>query len=149
MTVLNRLRLTRNTSYLKWIAPCGCPREGTMQSRGLFVGLTTIDVQYLVEAFPASNSKTVAGQFAMSVGGPATNAAIAFSHLGGKSHLMSAIGNNQFTPFIESELQLYNVEFMDLSPEANQLPTMSSIVTTHGCGHRAVITTASSPTASL
>ena len=113
-----------------------------MELRGLFVGLTTIDIQYLVDTFPASNSKTVAATFAMSVGGPATNAAIAFAHLGGKSHLMSAIGNNQFTPFIESELRHYNVEFTDLSPLANQLPTVSSIVTTRG-GYRTVITTAS------
>ena len=106
------------------------------------MGLTTIDIQYLVDTFPALNSKTVAGTFAMSVGGPATNAAITFAHLGGKSHLMSAIGNNQFTPFIESELHRYNVEFTDLSPLANQLPTVSSIVTTCG-GYRTVITTAS------
>ena len=68
-----------------------------MELSGLFVGLTTIDIQYLVDTFPALNSKMVAGTFAMSVGGPATNAAITFAHLGGKSHLMSAIGNNQFT----------------------------------------------------
>jgi len=112
-----------------------------MELKGLFVGLTTIDIQYLVDTFPALNSKTVAGTFAMSVGGPATNAAITFAHLGGKSHLMSAIGYNQFTPFIESELRHYNVEFTDLSPLANQLPTVSSIVTTRG-GYRTVITTA-------
>jgi sugar/nucleoside kinase (ribokinase family) len=116
-----------------------------MEPRGLFVGLTTIDIQYLVDTFPALNSKTVAGTFAMSVGGPATNAAVAFAHLGGKCHLMSAIGNNQFTSFIESELRHYNVEFTDLSPLADQLPTVSSIVTTRG-GQRTVITTASSLT---
>ena len=49
--------------------------------RGLFGGLTTIDIQYLVNTFPRSNSKTVASQFAMSVGGPATNAAITFAYL--------------------------------------------------------------------
>ncbi len=109
------------------------------------MGLTTIDIQYLVDTFPTLNSKTVAGTFAMSVGGPATNAAVAFAHLGGKCHLMSAIGNNQFTSFIESELRHYNVEFTDLSPLADQLPTVSSIVTTRG-GQRTVITTASSLT---
>jgi sugar/nucleoside kinase (ribokinase family) len=114
-----------------------------MEPRGLFVGLTTIDIQYLVDTFPVLDSKTVAGTFAMSVGGPATNAAIAFAHLGGESHLISAIGNNQFTSFIVSELNHYNVEFTDLSPLARQLPTVSSIVTTRG-GHRTVITTASS-----
>ena len=117
-----------------------------MEPRGLFVGLTTIDIQYLVDTFPALDSKTVAGTFAMSVGGPATNAAVAFANAGGKCHLMSAIGNNQFTSFIESELHHYNVEFTDLSPLARQLPTVSSIVTTRG-GHRTVITTASSITA--
>ncbi len=114
-----------------------------MELRGLFVGLTTIDIQYLVDTFPASDSKTVAGTFAMSVGGPATNAAIVFAHLGGKSHLISAIGHNEFTLFIESELHHYNVEYTDLSPLAKQLPTVSSIVTTRG-GHRTVLTTASS-----
>jgi sugar/nucleoside kinase (ribokinase family) len=112
--------------------------------RGLFVGLTTIDIQYLVDTFPKSDSKTVASKFAMSVGGPATNAAITFAYLGGKSHLASAIGKNQFTPFIESELQHYTVEFTDLSPVADQPLTVSSIVVTKGSGHRAVITTKSS-----
>lgn len=114
-----------------------------MKLRGLFVGLTTIDIHYLVDTFPVSNSKTIVETFAMSTGGPATNAAVAFSHLGGKSHLMSAVGHNPFSPFIESELHHYNVEFTDLSPLANQLPTVSSIMTTRG-GHRTVITTASS-----
>jgi sugar/nucleoside kinase (ribokinase family) len=112
--------------------------------RGLFVGLTTIDIQYLIDTFPTSNSKTVASIFAMSVGGPATNAALTFAYLGGKSHLISAIGKNQFVPFIESELQRYNMEFTDLSPAANQIPTVSSILTTKGSGHRAIITTKSS-----
>lgn len=119
-----------------------------MKLRGLFVGLTTIDIQYLVDTFPPPNAKTVAGAFAMTVGGPATNAAITFAYLGGNSHLLSAIGQNQFTPFIESELHHYNVELTDLSPTANQLPTVSSIVTTRG-GSRAIITTASPPTSSV
>ena len=114
-----------------------------MKLRGLFVGLTTIDIHYLLDTFPVSNSKTIVETCAMSTGGPATNAAVAFAHLGGNSHLMSAVGHNPFSPFIESELHYYNVEFTDLSPLASQLPTVSSIMTTRG-GHRTVITTASS-----
>src|SRR5947207_14898260 len=94
---------------------CRVTKERGMELRGLFVGLTTIDIQYLVDTFPASNSKTVAGTFAMSVGGPATNAAIAFAHLGRKSHLNSAIGQNQFTPFNESQLHQYQRESPDLT----------------------------------
>jgi len=112
------------------------------------VGLTTIDIHYLVDTFPASNAKTLAGAFAMAVGGPATNAAITFAHLGGKSHLLSAIGQHPFTSFIEHELHRYHVEMTDLSPTATQLPTISSIVTTPG-GQRAILTTRSSSTPSM
>ncbi len=114
-----------------------------MKLKGLFVGLTTIDIHYRVDTFPTSNAKTVAGACAMAVGGPATNAAITFAHLGGNSSLLSAIGQHPFTPFIEHELHQYHVALTDLSPTATQLPTVSSIVTTGG-GHRAVITTKSS-----
>jgi sugar/nucleoside kinase (ribokinase family) len=119
-----------------------------MTLRGLFVGLTTIDIHYLVDAFPMSNAKTVAGAFAMEVGGPATNAAITFAHLGGSSHLLSLIGQHPFTSFIEHELQQYHVALTDLSPVAIQLPTISSIVTTPG-GQRAILTTRLSSTSSM
>lgn len=84
----------------------------------------------------------------MEVGGPATNAAITFAHLGGNSHLLSLIGQHQFTSFIEQELQQYHVTLTDLSPAATQLPTISSIVTTPG-GQRAILTTRSSSTSSM
>jgi sugar/nucleoside kinase (ribokinase family) len=119
-----------------------------MTLRGLLVGLTTIDIHYLVDTFPMSNAKTVAGAFAMEVGGPATNAAITFAHLGGNSHLLSAIGQHPFTSFIEHKLQQYHVALTDLSPAATQLPTISSIVTTPG-GQRAILTTRSSSTSSM
>jgi sugar/nucleoside kinase (ribokinase family) len=119
-----------------------------MKLRGLFVGLTTIDIHYLVDTFPTTNAKMVAGDFAMTVGGPATNGAITFAHLGGNSHLLFALGRHPFTPFIEVELHHYHVVCTDLSPTATQLPTVSSIVTTHG-GHRASINTRSSPTSSI
>lgn len=119
-----------------------------MTLRGLFVGLTTIDIHYLVDTFPVSNAKTVAGACVMTVGGPATNAAITFAHLGGSSHLLSLIGQHPFTSFIEHELHQYHVEMTDLSPTATQLPTISSIVTTPG-GQRAILTTRSSSTSSM
>lgn len=119
-----------------------------MMLRGLFVGLTTIDIHYQVDTFPMSNAKTVAGAFAMAVGGPATNAAITFAHLGGNSRLLSLIGQQPFTPFIEHELHQYHVTLTDLCPAATQLPTISSIVTTPG-GQRAILTTRSSSMSSM
>ncbi len=115
-----------------------------MKLRGLFVGVITIDIQYLVDRFPLSNEKMFATKCAMTVGGPATNASITFSYLGGNSRLLTTVGQHSFTSFMESELRHYNVEVTDLSAGVSQLPTVSSIVTTSGSGDRAVIAAASS-----
>lgn len=113
-----------------------------MELKGLFVGLTTIDIHYLVDAFPPSDSKTVAQDFAMSTGGPATNAAITFAHLGGDSQLVSSLGEGPFTAYMQRELQHYHVTHLDWLAPGAQFPTVSSIVTTRTSGHRAVLTTA-------
>lgn len=114
-----------------------------MSSRGLFVGAITIDIQYLVETFPAPNSKSFAKQLGMSTGGPATNAAVTFSHLGGQAHLLSVIGSHPFTQFMTDELQRYGVKSTDIAPATHQTPPISSIVTTAPHGDRSVVTWAS------
>jgi sugar/nucleoside kinase (ribokinase family) len=114
-----------------------------MTYRGLFVGATTIDIQYLVDTFPSPNSKMFATQFGMSTGGPATNAAITFSYLGGQSHLLSAIGNHPFTHFMNDELERYRVSSKGMTPASHNTPPVSSIISTPGQGHRAVVTWAS------
>ena len=68
-----------------------------MQYRGLFIGLTTIDIQYFVETFPGSNRKVKTATPDILVGGPATNAAVAFAHLNGRAFLASAAGRNSFS----------------------------------------------------
>lgn len=114
-----------------------------MICRGLFVGAITIDIQYLVDTFPAPNSKSFAAQLAMSTGGPATNAAVTFSHLGGQAHLLSVIGSHPFTHFMQDELQRYGVTSTDLVSGAPHTPPVSSIITTAPYGDRSVVTWAS------
>ena len=58
---------------------------------GIFVGLSTIDLIYTVDEFPSANAKAVARSQAILAGGPATNAAITFSHLGGEATLVSPL----------------------------------------------------------
>ena len=100
-----------------------------MNFKGLFVGLTTIDIQYLVDSYPESNTKTKSNQFGITTGGPATNAAITFSFLGGQSDLWSAIGKNQFTNFIKKEFRDFKVNLTDINPDSELNPTISAIVT--------------------
>ena len=65
--------------------------------KALFAGLTTIDIQYFVETFPASNIKVKTAPPGILIGGPATNAAIAFAALNGTAALASATGKNAFS----------------------------------------------------
>jgi sugar/nucleoside kinase (ribokinase family) len=94
---------------------------------GIFVGLSTVDIVYSVDAFPSANSKIVARNQDIFVGGPATNAAIAFSHLGGKSTLVTTVGSHPLASMITEELQRHSIGVIDLNPTFDRAPVLSSI----------------------
>jgi sugar/nucleoside kinase (ribokinase family) len=108
-------------------------------SQGLFVGLTTLDCLYLTTHFPQSNEKIVAIDQLLTVGGPATNAAITFAHFGHQSSLMSVVGNHSLTTIIHQTLKDYGVQGFDLAPTFSASPAVSSIIITQGTGERAVV----------
>ena len=105
---------------------------------GVFVGLSTIDAVYHVADFPAANTKTAANSQDVFVGGPATNAAIAFTLLGGKATIVSAIGRNPLTALFRDEFKKLAIESVDLSPEFEGIPAISSVTVDDG-GRRNVI----------
>lgn len=94
---------------------------------GIFVGLSTIDLIYTVDEFPAADAKAVARSQAVLAGGPATNAAITFSHLGGDATLVSPAGRHALAALLKDELQDYKIEHIDLTPESDEPPAVSSI----------------------
>ncbi len=106
---------------------------------GLFVGMTTLDLIYLTPQFPRSNEKLVAIDHTTAAGGPATNAAVAFQHLGNQAKLLSAIGQHPMTPMIRADLQDCGLSLWDLAPDRRDSPPISSIVVTQSTGNRAVI----------
>jgi sugar/nucleoside kinase (ribokinase family) len=106
---------------------------------GLFVGLTTWDLIYRAEAPPSNNQKIIASDFVAAAGGPATNAAIAFQHLGGQAMLMSGLGKSAIAPLIRDELTHLGLRHYDLFPNSTALPPLSSIVVTESTGDRAVV----------
>jgi sugar/nucleoside kinase (ribokinase family) len=75
----------------------------------------------------------------LTVGGPATNAAITFAHFGHQSSLMSVVGNHSLTTIIHQTLKDYGVQGFDLAPTFSASPAVSSIITTQGTGERAVV----------
>jgi sugar/nucleoside kinase (ribokinase family) len=96
-------------------------------AQGVFVGLSTIDVVYAVDEFPQTNSKVTASSQDVFVGGPATNAAITFAHLGGHSTLVTAVGSHSLADTIAKEVRRLSINLFDLNPNFTETPVISSI----------------------
>ncbi len=106
---------------------------------GLFVGLVTLDLVYLATTAPSNNQKIVASDYVVAAGGPATNAAVTFSHLGNQATLLGVVGNHPITQLIRADLASYRVAISDLNLTQSQPPPVSSIIVTQATGERAVV----------
>ncbi len=106
---------------------------------GLFVGLITLDCIYRVSHVPSSDEKLVAEDSLLVAGGPATNAAIAFAALGNRALVMGALGQHPLSQLIRTKLASYGVEVVDLTPELDALPPLSTILVTASTGDRAIV----------
>lgn len=112
-----------------------------MTNAGLFIGLSTLDMIYLASGPPQTNQKLVAQDSLISAGGPATNAAATFAHLGNTAHLLTAMGQHPITQLMRADLDSLKqpVILTDLTPTQTQSPPVSSIVVTQTTGERALI----------
>ena len=109
--------------------------------RGLFTGLTTIDIQHFVSSFPSANKKLKSHHPPeIIVGGPATNAAVAFAHLNGSAFLASATGENSFASHITTDFKNTYVQHFDLAEKRNYKPVIASVVTALDNGDRNIFT---------
>ncbi len=106
--------------------------------KGLFWGLLTIDLHYFTDYYPTENTKTKVKRFNTYIGGPATNAAITFQHLGGKTRLVTAVGKNSFNSMIKDDLANYSIDTVDLKAEEKVNPVFASIITNESSGERTI-----------
>jgi sugar/nucleoside kinase (ribokinase family) len=106
---------------------------------GVFAGLTTIDLAYEVESFPAPNGKVAARGQEITAGGPAANAAVTFAHCGGNAVLISAVGCHPMTQVVRSDLDSCKVTIRDSTPGATQPPPVSSICVLRSTGERSIV----------
>ncbi|WP_017316127.1 sugar kinase [Mastigocladopsis repens] len=110
-----------------------------MEKYGLFVGLVTLDLIYLAQSPPQNNQKIVASDYTLAAGGPATNAAVSFSHLGNQATVLGIVGSHPMTQLIQGDLANYKVGIIDLDTTTQNAPPVSSIIVTQATGERAVI----------
>ena len=108
-------------------------------TRALFFGLTTLDIQYFVDEFPAGNVKVKTKPPEFLVGGPATNAAVAYSALNGTASLVTAVGSHAFQPIFKSDLAACNVQCIDLLENVQAQPVLASVISSSN-GERTIFT---------
>ncbi len=114
--------------------------QNNFMRQGLFVGLVTIDLVYLSESGPpAANQKIVATDYTVSTGGPATNAAVTFSHLGSDAKLLGVIGSHPIQQWVQADLEAHEITLVDLDPDRPQPPPVSSIIVNQATAERAII----------
>lgn len=130
--------LRPNKRASRWKLESFVPKEGNELTKGIFVGLSTIDVVYYVNIFPKKNSKAVAQSQSIYAGGPAANAAITYSSLGGESTLVAAVGRHSIASLIVEELEKYSVRLIDLNPDFDEVPAISA-VSVNRAGERSVV----------
>ncbi|MFF3562042.1 PfkB family carbohydrate kinase [Streptomyces sp. NPDC002574] len=111
--------------------------------RALFVGLCTLDVITRVDRVPAPNEKLTASSQLIAAGGPATNAAATFAHLGGEAVLLTAFGGHPLSTAIDEDLAALGVAVLNLTADSPEPPAVSTILVTESTGDRAVASPAS------
>jgi sugar/nucleoside kinase (ribokinase family) len=109
-----------------------------MAYRGLFIGMTTLDLIYQTQHPLTTNLKFVATDFAIAAGGPATNAAIAFQFLGNQARILSGLGLHPMTQMIQDDLKKQGVQHLEILPDL-PMPPISSIIVDANTGDRTVI----------
>lgn len=107
-----------------------------MTPSGLFIGLTTFDLVHYVKRFPRADEKIQALSRWTGAGGPAANAAAAFSSLGGRATLLTGIGDGTLARAAREDLENMGVEVIDLAG-GGELATSSAVV--DEAGERTVV----------
>ncbi len=107
-------------------------------TKGLFVGLAGFDLIFYKDSAPAENKKMKTTEYSTCVGGPAANAAITFSLLGGEALLVSCIGDSPMGKLIKLELEGYRIRVLDLAEGETSLPSISGILVNTLNGSRTI-----------
>ena len=94
--------------------------------KGCFVGLTTLDYVFYIDAQPQENAKTKTNKYKRFVGGPAANAAITYSLLGGNATLVTCLGNSVESDSIQRILNEYGVTVLNCT-EDDAMPNIAAI----------------------
>ena len=104
------------------------------------MGLATLDIVQRVRELPGRNAKTTALRQDVAGGGPALNAAVIFSVLGGHATLVTRLGQGSISSVIREDLASWGVAIVDLAG-AQYRPSVSTITVDDSTGDRQIVST--------
>ncbi len=107
------------------LTDCTCIIDESVK-KGLFVGLSGIDLVFNINQLPSPDQKVKTNQYGISVGGPALKAAITCAQMGGDATLITGIGKSPMADIILKECERYHVRVVDIMPY-KALPNMSFV----------------------
>lgn len=107
--------------------------------RGVFVGLTTVDLIHRVARPVGVDEKQTALTQEIVAGGPAANAAVTFALLGGDAELVTDLGGHPLAELARQNLMVYGVRVRAAEPDSPATPAVSSIRVLDGTGERSVV----------
>jgi sugar/nucleoside kinase (ribokinase family) len=107
--------------------------------RALFLGRTTLDVLYWLDPLPEEDTKAYARRFEAAPGGPALNAAITHSLLGGKTMLVSAVGGGPWAVPVRAELDRHGIRLLDLAEGTVYETPLTTVLVNAGNGSRTIV----------
>ena len=110
-------------------------------ARGLFVGLTTVDIFNIVDTNPLPDRKIPAQHQEVYGGGPAANAAVAFCACGNEADLCTGIGGHPTANLALDDLQKHRIKVLDYAANPDELPVLSTIIIDSSTGNRCVVYT--------
>ncbi len=91
------------------------------------------------ESLPAENTKSKTNDYNTYIGGPAANAAITYTKLGGKAAVITAIGDSLIGKTIRESLEAdYGIKIFDVMEGSKALPSISGIAINTKSGSRTI-----------
>lgn len=107
--------------------------------RVLFLGRTTLDVLYRLDRLPEEDAKVYAQSLHAAPGGPALNAAITHSLLGGQAILVSAVGGGPWAAHVRAEIERHGINLLDLANDTSYETPLSTALINVANGSRTIV----------
>jgi sugar/nucleoside kinase (ribokinase family) len=106
---------------------------------GFFVGRSTYDMDFSVQAYPDEDTKVRAEQLLTMAGGPGLNAAVIYAALGLPATLFSVVGTGRFADAVREDIGGFGVRFIDAAAGQPEVLPVSSVIVNPNKATRTVV----------